>query len=153
MPFLPCWSPTANRMCVSWHSGPPRKRGSAHPGDLDCNSVSRRTRAALSDCPPLELDERAATCVVVASGGYPVKHETGFPITGLDHAEELDDVVVFHAGTAEVDGKVVTSGGRVLGVTAVGDTIRASIDRAYEAVDRIEWKGMHVRRDIGGTTS
>jgi phosphoribosylamine---glycine ligase len=97
----------------------------------------------------VELDDRAATCVVVASGGYPVKHETGFPITGLDHAEELDDVVVFHAGTAEVDGKVVTNGGRVLGVTAMGDTIKASIDRAYEAVDRIDFEGMYCRRDIG----
>ncbi len=97
----------------------------------------------------VELEERAATCVVVASGGYPGKYETGFPIGGLDRAGEVEDVVVFHAGTAEADGQIMTNGGRVLGVTAAGDDIKASIDRAYEAVDCISFEGCYCRRDIG----
>jgi phosphoribosylamine--glycine ligase len=98
---------------------------------------------------PTELDGRAATCVVVASGGYPGSYETGFPVTGLDEAEALDDVVVFHAGTSMAEGQVVTNGGRVLGVTAVGDGIPDSIKRAYEAVEKIEFKNMYFREDIG----
>jgi len=97
----------------------------------------------------IELDERAATCVVVASGGYPGKHETGFPIEGLDKAESLEEVLVFHAGTAEVNGKIVTNDGRVLGVTALGEGIRASIEKAYEAVDCITFERSYCRRDIG----
>ena len=90
----------------------------------------------------------AAVCVVVASGGYPGSYETGKPISGLDAAGSIEGVTVFHAGTRLDDGKVVTSGGRVLGVTAVGDSFKAARDRAYSAVDRIHFEGMHYRTDI-----
>ncbi len=97
----------------------------------------------------VELDDRAATCVVMASGGYPGAYETGAAISGLDEAEASDDVLVFHAGTARHGDTTVTDGGRVLGVTAVGENIRASIDRAYEATGRIQFENAYFRRDIG----
>ncbi len=92
---------------------------------------------------------QAAVCVVMASGGYPGKYEKGFVIEGLDQVEQINDVKVFHAGTAERDGSIVTNGGRVLGVTALGKTVKDAIDRAYEAVGGIHWPGVHYRRDIG----
>ena len=97
----------------------------------------------------IELDDRAATCVVMSSGGYPEAYETGFPISGIDRAEASGDVIVFHAGTGRKDGQLVTNGGRVLGVTAIGDTIKSSINRAYEAVDKIDFDSAYFRRDIG----
>jgi len=97
----------------------------------------------------LEWDERAAVCVVLASGGYPGKYEKGKVIKGLEEVEKMEDVMVFHAGTALKDGKFVTAGGRVLGVTALGDTIKEAIDLAYKAVSKISWEGMHFRKDIG----
>jgi phosphoribosylamine--glycine ligase len=96
----------------------------------------------------LEWDSRPAVCVVMASGGYPGDYEKGKVITGIDQAEQLKDVVVFHAGTAMKDGSLVTAGGRVLGVTAVGDTIADAKKRAYEAVSRINFEGARYRRDI-----
>ncbi len=97
----------------------------------------------------LEWDPRPAVCVVMASGGYPVSYETGKLITGVEEAEAMDDVVVFHAGTAQEDGDLYTAGGRVLGVTALGETIEAARDRAYEAVRRIKFRRAHWRTDIG----
>ena len=97
----------------------------------------------------IELDDRAATCVVMASGGYPEAYDTGFPISGIDRAEAPGDVIVFHAGTGRKDGQLVTNGGRVIGVTAIGDTIKSSIDRAYEAVGKIDFDNAYFRRDIG----
>jgi phosphoribosylamine--glycine ligase len=96
----------------------------------------------------LKWDPRPAVCVVMASGGYPGDYEKGKVITGLDDAEDLEDVAVFHAGTTKQDGRVVTSGGRVLGVTALGADVAAAKARAYEAVDRIEFEGAYCRRDI-----
>ena len=96
----------------------------------------------------LEWDSRPAVCVVMASGGYPGDYEKGKVITGIDKAEQLKDVVVFHAGTAMKDGSVVTAGGRVLGVTAVGGTIADAKKQAYEAVSRINFEGARYRRDI-----
>jgi len=93
-------------------------------------------------------DERPSVCVVMASGGYPGSYKKGFPISGIAEAEELGDVKVFHAGTADRDGVPVTNGGRVLGVTALGDDLPAAIDRAYAAVDCISFEGAHFRRDI-----
>jgi phosphoribosylamine--glycine ligase len=87
-----------------------------------------------------------ATCVVMASGGYPGEYKTGERITGI---AEVKDAVVFHAGTKREGGDLVTCGGRVLGVTASGKDLRSSIDAAYAAVGRIHFKGMHYRRDIG----
>jgi phosphoribosylamine--glycine ligase len=97
----------------------------------------------------LEWDERAAVCVVLASDGYPGSYEKGMRIKGLDKVAGMKDVKVFHAGTAEMDGHVVTSGGRVLGVTALGDDVKSAIRRAYKAVSKISWKGMYYRKDIG----
>ena len=98
---------------------------------------------------PLSWKRKAATCVVVASGGYPGSYEDGKEIHGLDALDAMDDVVAFHAGTAMRDGKLVTQGGRVLGVTALADDLRGSIDRAYEAVDRIRFDNRYFRGDIG----
>lgn len=92
--------------------------------------------------------DKAAVCVVMASGGYPESYEKGKEITGLAAAEEDKDVVVFHAGTKEADGKIVTSGGRVLGVTAVDATIKAARDRAYAAVEKISFEKNFYRKDI-----
>jgi phosphoribosylamine--glycine ligase len=96
----------------------------------------------------LKWDPRPAVCVVMASGGYPGDYEKGKVITGLKEAEALGDVVVFHAGTRQQDGEIVTSSGRVLGVTALGADVAAAKKRAYEAVDRITFEGAYYRRDI-----
>ncbi len=96
----------------------------------------------------LKWDPRPAVCVVMASGGYPGDYEKGKVISGLDEAAQLQDVVVFHAGTRQQNGQVVTNGGRVLGVTALGADIAAAKARAYEAVDRIRFEGAYCRRDI-----
>ena len=92
--------------------------------------------------------DKAAVCVVMSSGGYPESYEKGKEITGLAAAEEDKDVVVFHAGTKEADGKIVTSGGRVLGVTAVDASIKAARDRAYAAVEKIAFEKNFYRKDI-----
>ncbi len=98
----------------------------------------------------LRWSEGAAVCVVVASGGYPGKYEKGKRIEGLAEADGRSGAMVFHAGTAlDGEGNCVTAGGRVLGVTAVGSHIVDAIDRAYEAVGRIQFDGMYFRRDIG----
>jgi phosphoribosylamine--glycine ligase len=99
----------------------------------------------------IEWDERAAVTVVLASGGYPDKYETGKAISGLDEAEKLDDVHIFHAGTQRTNGGIVTSGGRVLAVTALGSTIEAARARVYEAVSHIRFENCHYRRDIALT--
>jgi phosphoribosylamine--glycine ligase len=91
----------------------------------------------------------ASVCVVAASGGYPGPYDTGMPITGVQEAGRLAGVTVFHAGTARRDGVLVTAGGRVLGVQALGEDIAGAIARAYAAMDRIAFSGMHARRDIG----
>ena len=96
----------------------------------------------------IEWDKKAAVCVVLAAGGYPGHYEKGIPIAGLDKVPQLENVVVFHAGT-KVESGIVTNGGRVLGVTALGDSIKFAIDKAYRAVDLIHFKGMHYRKDIG----
>ncbi len=96
-----------------------------------------------------EWDRRPAVCVVMASGGYPGSYVKGKVISGLDEAARVPGAFVFHAGTSLKDGKVVTSGGRVLGVTAVGNEIREAIETAYQAAGRISWEGVQYRRDIG----
>jgi phosphoribosylamine--glycine ligase len=96
----------------------------------------------------LEWDPRPAVCVVMASGGYPDDYQKGKKISGLQEAGKLDDVMVFHAGTRQQDGEIVTSGGRVLGVTALGRTITEAKVKAYQAVDRIHFDGVYFRRDI-----
>ncbi len=96
----------------------------------------------------IEWDPRPAVTVVLASVGYPNKYETGKTISGLDTAARLDDVQIFHAGTKRVNDEIVTAGGRVLAVTALGSTIEAARARAYEAVSRIQFENCHYRHDI-----
>ncbi len=102
----------------------------------------------LADLPDLEWDPRPAVCVVMASEGYPGDYEKGRPIRGIEDANALDDVKVFHAGTRTEGGEVVTDGGRVLGVTALGDDVVDAKKRAYEAVKKIRWEGAWCRKDI-----
>ena len=97
----------------------------------------------------IEWDNNAAVCVIMASGGYPEKYATGFEITGIKAAEKDYGVTVFHAGTKYDNGKLLTSGGRVLGVTAVASTLDDAGARAYEGVGKISFKDMHYRKDIG----
>lgn len=92
--------------------------------------------------------DQAAVCVVMASGGYPGSYQQGLLISGLAEADALEGVAVFHAGTKVVDGQIVTAGGRVLGVTAVGKNIREAKDKAYEAIAKISFEGAHYRQDI-----
>jgi phosphoribosylamine--glycine ligase len=97
---------------------------------------------------PIEWDERAAVTVVLTSGGYPDKYDLGKPIHGLERSAGEKDVHVFHAGTRQRNGTVVTAGGRVLAVTALGESVEGARARAYEAVSQIEFEGCHYRRDI-----
>ncbi|OGC35721.1 phosphoribosylamine--glycine ligase [candidate division WOR-1 bacterium RIFOXYB2_FULL_48_7] len=97
----------------------------------------------------IDWHEKAAVCVVLAAKGYPGSYEKGDPIKGLENIQQIADAAVFHAGTSRQAGQVVTSGGRVLGVTALGDTIKFALDKAYQAVKLIKFKGMQYRRDIG----
>ena len=129
-------------------------------GDPECQPILMRLRSDLVDLleatvdgrldeiESLEWDPRPAICVVMASEGYPGHYERGQSIRGLDAAAELPDVKVFHAGTASVDGQVVTNGGRVLGVTALGKSIAAAKLQAYTAVKQIRWDGAWCRKDI-----
>ena len=96
----------------------------------------------------IKWDERAAVTVVLASAGYPGKYETGQPISGLEDVGKLESVEVFHAGTRRANGEIITAGGRVLALTALGATIETARIRAYEAVSRIHFEGCHYRRDI-----
>jgi len=116
-------------------------------------AVSERKLSRLKS---LDWDRRACVCVVCASGGYPGEYEKGKEISGIEEAEKDKDVVVFHAGTKLLTTtdqrpttKIVTSGGRVLGVTGLGQTIKEAIDKTYQAVEKIHFEGMHYRRDIG----
>ncbi len=97
----------------------------------------------------IEWEENACACVVMASGGYPKSYPKGLEITGMDENGQLQGVTVYHAGTSYQDGKFYTAGGRVLGVTACGDTLDAALRRAYEGVHSIHFEGAHYRTDIG----
>ncbi len=96
----------------------------------------------------LKWKPKASVCVVMASGGYPGNYAKGRPILGLAQADALPDTKVFHAGTALKDGQIVTNGGRVLGVTALGKDLKAAQAAAYAAVEKIHFEGAHFRRDI-----
>jgi len=102
----------------------------------------------LDQAPDLEWDERPTVCVVMASEGYPASYSKGHSITGIDEANEVDGVKVFHAGTSTKDGNIVNDGGRVLGVTALGDNIADAKLRAYQGVKAIRWNGAWCRKDI-----
>ena len=107
-------------------------------------AINNETLSELS----IEWDERASACVIMASGGYPKSYPKGLEIKGLSDGQ-LDGVTVYHAGTALKEGKLVTAGGRVLGVTALGDTLSEALEKSYSAVKKIEFENAHYRRDIG----
>ena len=129
-------------------------------GDPECQPLLMRLKTDLLDMleatvdgrleeiGPLEWDPRPAVCVVMASQGYPGHYTKGQPIRGLVDADALPDVKIFHAGTAMQDGEVVTAGGRVLSVTALGDSIAKAKLNAYRAVKCIRWPGAWCRKDI-----
>lgn len=91
----------------------------------------------------------ASVCVVASSAGYPGSYKTGFPISGLAAAAQVPGVEIFHAGSALAGGELLTSGGRVLGVSAAGDNLEQALGRAYQALEEINFEGMYYRRDIG----
>jgi phosphoribosylamine--glycine ligase len=97
----------------------------------------------------IEWEDNACVCVVAASGGYPSKYEKGYKIIGLDWFKDRKDLCVYHAGTEIKNGELVTSGGRVLGVTATGKNLDEAIKKAYNAIEHIDFKDMHYRHDIG----
>ncbi|MDR1687912.1 MAG: phosphoribosylamine--glycine ligase [Clostridiales bacterium] len=97
----------------------------------------------------IKWKKSAAACVVLASGGYPEKYETGFEIKGLENLENKENLYVFHAGTSLANGKTVTNGGRVLGIAAQGENLDSAVKRAYEGAGLVSFEGMHYRTDIG----
>ena len=129
-------------------------------GDPECQPLLMRMKSdivpillavASGDLSGVEIEwhDKAAVCVVLAAQGYPGDYPKGDAISGLEQAAQVEDLVVFHAGTKVADGAVVTNGGRVLGVTALGSTVKEAIERAYRGVDLISWAGVQFRRDIG----
>jgi len=129
-------------------------------GDPEAQPLFMRLDGDLVEIMDAVIDERldeitlnwhddASICVVMASGGYPGPYDKGKVISGIDKADALEDVKVFHAGTSEEAGQIVTAGGRVLGVTARGKDIGQAIERAYRACDLITWDGVQYRKDIG----
>ncbi|MGZ5504672.1 MAG: phosphoribosylamine--glycine ligase, partial [Chthoniobacterales bacterium] len=128
-------------------------------GDPETQAILPRLRSDLVDLLEATIDgrlddieinwdSRVAVAVVMASGGYPGKYETGKTISGLDSLGKMKDVHVFHAGTRRENGRIVTAGGRVLAVTALGESIEQARTRAYAAVAQIEFEGAHCRSDI-----
>jgi len=97
----------------------------------------------------VKWSEKSAGCVILTSGGYPGKYETGKLISGLEEVENLENIVVFHAGTKFMDGQIVTNGGRVLNVCSTGSNLAEAMDNIYEAISLINFEGMHYRKDIG----
>jgi phosphoribosylamine--glycine ligase len=129
-------------------------------GDPECQPLMMRLQGDLVEAMvavaehklvevTLTWDPRPAVCVVISSGGYPGEYDKGLEISGIESAEAMGDVKVFHAGTDRQGGKLVTAGGRVLGVTALGEDLASAQARAYQAVDQINWPGAYCRRDIG----
>lgn len=116
--------------------------------DSDLFAIMRAVREQWLAEMDIRWKDGAAACVVLASGGYPGKYEGGKPISGLEEAEAMG-ATVYHAGTKRTDAGYVTAGGRVLGVTALGDTLADAIHKAYAAAEQIHFDGAHMRRDIG----
>lgn len=144
-------------------SGPKVLEFNVRFGDPECQPLLMRLKSDLFEVLrlasagrlaeiDLEWDARPAVCVVMASGGYPGSYKTGYPIHGLDEAAELTDVCVFHSGTKREGDRIVTSGGRVLGVTALGTDLSAARKRAYEAIQHIDFTDAMYRRDIASKT-
>lgn len=142
------------------HNGPKALEFNARFGDPETQPLMMRIKSDIIDVIDaviderlaeikIEWDDRASVCVVMAAGGYPGDYRKGDEIRGLEDAADMKDVMVFHAGTVLKDGNIITNGGRVLGVTALGIGIEEAIVKAYEAVSKITWDGVHYRKDIG----
>lgn len=142
--------------------GPKVIEYNARFGDPEAQVVLPRLKTDLVDICEAVIDEKlseldiqwydgAAACVVMASGGYPVEYKKGIEIKGLDDKGQVDGATVYHAGTKYENGKFYTSGGRVLGITAVAPTLDEALQKAYAAVDKISFDGAHYRHDIGKT--
>jgi phosphoribosylamine--glycine ligase len=140
--------------------GPQVLEFNARFGDPETQAILLRLESDLVEAMEACIDGRlsetalswrpgASACVVASSAGYPGSYKTGFPVRGLDAAARVPGVQVFHAGTALKNGEIVTSGGRVLGVTAAGDTLQAALGNAYAAMNEIQFEGMYYRHDIG----
>ena len=129
--------------------GDPETQAIAARMDFDLAEVMMDVAKGRLEPEKLKWKPGASACVVLASGGYPGKFETGKEIRGLEEAEAIADVKVLHAGTKRVGEKIVTSGGRVLGVTASGNALGSALDKAYQAARKIRFEGMQYRRDIG----
>jgi len=141
-------------------SGPKLIEYNVRFGDPECQALMMRLTSdlvplmlasaerGLAEAEPPQWDERPAICVVMAAPGYPETARTGDVIGWIGHAREMEDVEVFHAGTALKDGAVVSAGGRVLNVVALGENLRQAAERCYAAIDRIEWPNAYYRRDI-----
>ena len=129
--------------------GDPETQAIAARMDFDLAEVLSEVAAGKLRPEKLKWKSGASACVVLASGGYPGKFESGKEIHGLEEAAKIPDVKVLHAGTKRVGEKIVTSGGRVLGVTATGDSLDAALEKAYVAAGKIRFEGMHYRKDIG----
>jgi len=129
--------------------GDPETQAIAARMDFDLGEVLSEVAAGRLQPEKLKWKPGASACVVLASGGYPGKFETGKEIFGLSEAEQIADVKVLHAGTRREGEKIVTSGGRVLGVTATGNSLDRALQKAYQAAGKISFEGMHCRRDIG----
>ena len=142
------------------HQGPKVLEFNVRLGDPETQAVLMRLKSDLArimfaaadgkldQIEPLEWDPRPSLCVVMASGGYPGEYEKGMPIRGLNEAAMVTETKVFHAGTRRIGDAIVNDGGRVLGVTAIGDTISDAKLRAYQAVKCIRWDGAWCRKDI-----
>ena len=129
--------------------GDPETQAIAARMDFDLAEVLSGAAAGRLEPEKLRWKPGASACVVLASAGYPGKFETGREILGLNEAAQIAGVKVLHAGTRREGEKIVTSGGRVLGVTAAGSTTEAALEKAYQAAGKIKFEGMHYRRDIG----
>jgi len=140
--------------------GPQVLEFNARFGDPETQAILLRLESdlveALEACIEGRLSETelrwapgASACVVASSAGYPGSYQTGFPITGLHAAAQVPGVQVFHSGSAQVEGQLVTAGGRVLGVTAAAPSLEEALGRAYQAMAEIHFEGMYYRRDIG----
>jgi phosphoribosylamine--glycine ligase len=129
-------------------------------GDPETQAILMRLESDLVDALEACIDGRldgaqfrwtpgASACVVASSAGYPGSYKTGFPIAGLDDAAQVEGVEIFHSGSSQKDGQILTAGGRVLGVTAAASSLEEALGRAYEAMAKIHFDGIYYRRDIG----
>ena len=134
------WSAVGRQLTVAHKAWP-----GVGPVDLALTSAGGDTRALIE----LKWDPRPAMCVVATSHGYPGRYTTGMPISGIEDADSIPDVKVFHSGTAKRGNEIFTDGGRVLSVTALGQNLAEAQRRAYMAMEKIKFEGMHYRRDIG----